>query len=140
MSNVRPTLPYSIQDKEQPPAVQGESDTGSAQEVLNTYMILLKNAAGERQAFEQPSRIDHEQPNGGQHHGQPGAESDDQQQAKLDLLRTKRDQEHQQRAWAGDDPAADAQRQQTAQRHRLPGGRHVRVRLAERPVRVSVEC
>lgn len=55
MADIQPPL---IQDKEQPLAGRGhESDIGCAQEVLNTYMMLLKSAADERQAFEQAARI-----------------------------------------------------------------------------------
>ena len=54
-SDIQP--PHSIQDKEQPLAGRRESDIGCAQEVLNTYRMLLKSAAGERQAFEQAARI-----------------------------------------------------------------------------------
>jgi hypothetical protein len=49
--------PYLKQDLDQPPAVPAESDFACAQDVLNAYMKLLKNAAGERQAFEQAARI-----------------------------------------------------------------------------------
>ena len=55
MSNIQPS--HLTQNKEQPLPGQRESDIGCAQEVLNTYMMLLKSAAGERQAFEQAARI-----------------------------------------------------------------------------------
>jgi hypothetical protein len=49
MSDILSTPRYLIRDEEQP--------ADCAQEVLNTYTMLLKSAAGERQAFEQAARI-----------------------------------------------------------------------------------
>jgi hypothetical protein len=49
--------PYLNQNLDQPSAVPAETDLGCAQDVLNAYMRLMKNAAGERQAFEQATRI-----------------------------------------------------------------------------------
>jgi hypothetical protein len=57
MSENPASPPYLIQNLEQPPAVPTETDLACAQDVLNAYMRLMKNAAGERQAFEQAARI-----------------------------------------------------------------------------------
>ncbi|HYU10935.1 MAG TPA: hypothetical protein VEK82_00055 [Stellaceae bacterium] len=57
MSENPASPPYLIQNLEQPPAAPAEGDVACAQDVLNAYMKLMRNAAGERQAFEQAARI-----------------------------------------------------------------------------------